>query len=102
MNSKCHKDNYKTRHDKTPRREHKQNALQHKSYQCFLRSISKGNRNKDKNKQMGANQAYKLFYSKGSHNQNEMTWNGRKDLQTVWPIGFNFRSIQTAHTTQQH
>ena len=83
MNSKCHKDNYKTRHDKTPRRENKQNALQHKSYQCFLRSISKGNRNKDKNKQMGANQAYKLFYSKGSHKQNEMTWNGRKDLQTV-------------------
>ena len=76
MNSKCHKDNYKTRHNKTPRREHRQNALQHKSYQCFLRSISQGNRNKDKNKQMGANQAYKLFYSKGSHKQNEMTTYG--------------------------
>ena len=30
--------------------------LPHKSYQCFLRLVSKGNRSKSKNKQMGPNQ----------------------------------------------
>ena len=43
--------NIKTRHHKTPRREHRQNTLRHKSHQCFLRSVSQGNRNKSKNKQ---------------------------------------------------
>ena len=31
----------------------------------FLRSVSQGNRNK--NKQMGPNQTYKLLHSKGNH-----------------------------------
>ena len=39
-----------------------------KSYQCFLRSASKGNRNKSENKQMRLNQTYKLL-----HKQNEKT-----------------------------
>ena len=55
----------------TPRREHRQNILWHKWYQCFLRSVSQGNRNK--NKQMGPNQTYKVSHSKGNHYQNEKT-----------------------------
>ena len=41
---------------KTPRRGHRQNILQHKLYQYFLRLVFQGNRNKSKNKQMGPNQ----------------------------------------------
>ena len=33
---------------KTPRREQRQNILWHKSYQCSLRSVSQGNKNKNK------------------------------------------------------
>ena len=33
----------------------------------FLGQVSQGNRNKNKNKQMGPNQTYKLLYSKGNH-----------------------------------
>ena len=36
-------------------------------------SVSQGNRNKSKNKQMGPNQTYKLLHSKGNHKQNEKT-----------------------------
>ena len=57
------------RHHKTPRREHRQNILWHKLDRYFLRPVSQGNRNKSKNKQMGPNHTYKLFYSKGSHNK---------------------------------
>ena len=42
----------------------------------FLGQSPKAIEIKTKNKQMGANQAYKLFYSKGSHKQNEMTTYG--------------------------
>ena len=44
-----------------PRREYKQNILCHKLYKCSLRSVSQGNRNK--NKQIGPNQTYR----KGNH-----------------------------------
>ena len=40
----------------------------------FLR-VSQGNRNKNKNKQMGPNQTYMLLHSKGNHKQNEKTTN---------------------------
>ena len=40
---------------------------------CFLRTDSQGNRSKDKNKQMGPNQTYKLLHSKGDHKQTEKT-----------------------------
>ena len=43
-----------------------ENIFWHKSYQCFLRSVSQGNGNKSKNKQMGPNQTSKLLYSKWS------------------------------------
>ena len=45
-------------------------------YQCFLRSVSQGNRNKNKNKELGPNQAYKLLHSKGNYKQNEKTTYG--------------------------
>ena len=38
-----------------------------------FRSVSKGKRNKSKNKQMRPNQSYKLLHSKGNHKQNEKT-----------------------------
>ena len=39
--------------------------------QVFSRSVSQGNKNK--NKQMGPNQTYKLLHSKGNHKQNQKT-----------------------------
>ena len=53
-------------------RDHRQNTLRHKSQQCFLRSVSQGNRNKSKNKQMGL-KTYELLDRKGNHKQNEPT-----------------------------
>ena len=47
-----------------------------KSCQCILRSVSQGNRNKSKGKQMGPNQTYKHLHSKGNHKKNEKTTNG--------------------------
>ena len=46
----------KIRHRKTPRREHRQNILWPQPYKCFLRLVSQGNRNKNKNKPMGSNE----------------------------------------------
>ena len=34
-------------------------------------TVSQGNRNKSKNKQMGPNQTYKLRHSKGNHKENK-------------------------------
>ena len=47
----------------------RQNIFWNKSYQYFLRSVTQGNRNK--NKQIGLDQAYILLHSKGNHKQNE-------------------------------
>ena len=56
INSKWIKDlNVKTRNYKTPRGEHRQNTLWHKSQQDPLRSTSQNTGNKSKNKQMGSN-----------------------------------------------
>ena len=53
----------------------------------LTRSVSQGNRNKNKNKQMGPNQSYKLLYSKGNHKKNKTKkdneWNRRKYLQII-------------------
>ena len=73
INSQWLKDLNMTGYHKTPKREHTQNVLWHKSYQCFLCSVSQGNRNKCKNKQLGPNQTYKSLFSKESHKQNEKT-----------------------------
>ena len=52
----------------------------------FLRSVSKGNRNNSKNKQMGPNQTYKLLYRKGSHKQRkDNLQNKRNYLQMMRP-----------------
>ena len=57
----------------------RQNIVWHKSYQYFLRSVTQGNRNK--NKQIGLDQAYILLHSKGNHNQNEKsTYRMRKNI----------------------
>ena len=69
---------YKTWHHQTPNRERRQNILWHKSYQCFLRLISQGNRNKSKNKQMKPNQTYKFLYSKGNHKMKRQSTNWEK------------------------
>ena len=60
-------------------------TLWHKLYQCFLRSVSQGNRNKSKNRQMESNQTYKLLYSKGNHKENEKTtyWQ-KKNICKGW------------------
>ena len=71
-------------------------------YQCFLRSVSQGNRNKNKNKQLGPNQAYKLLHSKGNYKQNEKTTYGMGENICKWcgQQGLNSQYRQVAHTTQ--
>ena len=71
-----------TRHRKTPRREHTENILWHKSFHCFLRSVSQGNRNKNKNKQRRPNQTYK--HSRGNHKQDDNLQNRRKYFPMMW------------------
>ena len=55
INSKWIKDKCKARNYKTPRGEHRQNTLWHKSQQDPLWSTSQNSGNKSKNKQMGSN-----------------------------------------------
>ena len=71
VNSKRLKDLNKKKHHKAPKNIGK--TFSDKSYQCFLRSVSQGNRNKSKNKQMGPKQIFKLLHSNGNHKQNEKT-----------------------------
>ena len=93
-------DKYKTLYHKS-RREHQQNILWHKSYQCFLRSVSQGNRNKSKNKKVGPNQTYKLLCSKGNHKQNgKITYRlGENICKWCDCQGLNFQNMQAAHIT---
>ena len=63
----------KIRQHKTPRRDHRQNILQHKLYQYFLRPVTQGKRNTNKNKQTDLNQTYKLLHRKRNDQQNERT-----------------------------
>ena len=55
INSKWSRFKHKTRNYKTPRGEHRQNTLQHKSQQDPLSSTSQNIGNKTKNKQKGSN-----------------------------------------------
>ena len=84
-NTKWLKDKHKTWHYKTPRREYSQNILW-QTITCFLWSVSQGNRNKNKNKQMVPNKTYKLLHSERNHKQNEKTTYkmGKKYLQAMW------------------
>ena len=59
--------------------------------------------NKNKNKQIGPVQTYKLLHSKGNHKQNEKAtyrMGGNICKWCDWQ-GLNFQNIQTAHTPQQ-
>ena len=64
---------------------------------------SQWNRNKSENKQIGPNHIYKLFYSKGNHKQNKKTTYRMGENICKWCDwqGFNFQTIQIAHTAQQ-
>ena len=90
INSKWLKDFNKTWHYKTSRKEHRQNS-DIKLYQCFLRSVSQGQRNKSKNKQMGLSQTCKLLHSKGNHKQNKMT---------TYRMGENICKLCNRHAAQ--
>ena len=61
------------RHDTIKLEEIIGNPFSDKSYEHFLTSVSQGNGNKIRNKQMGPNQTYKLLHSKGNNKQNERT-----------------------------
>ena len=98
------KDVNKMWHCKTPRREHRQNILWHKSFRCFLRSVSQGNRNKNKNKQRGPNKIYKLLHRKGNHKTTTTTTTTNEMEENIFKWwdrqGLNLQNIQT-NTTQQ-
>ena len=66
-------------------------------------SVSQGDKNKNKNKQMGPNQTYKLLHSKGNHKQKEKATYRMRENICKWCDwqGLNFQNIQTAYTTQQ-
>ena len=49
------------------------------SLECFLSSVSQGNRNKSKNRQIGSNQMYKHLHSEGNHKQNEKITYGLRE-----------------------
>ena len=58
--------------------------------------------NKNKNKQIGPVQTYKLLHSKGNHKQNEKaTYRMGENIckRCDWQ-GLNLQNIQTTHTTQ--
>ena len=52
---------------------------------------------------MEPNQIYKLLYSKGNQEQNEMKTHRMGENICKWhnPQWLNFQNIQTVHTTQQ-
>ena len=80
---------------------YRQNIIWHKSYQCFLKSVSQGNRNK--NKQMEDRQTYKLLHSKRNHKGNKKTTYRMGENICKWCNRWrrNLQNIQTAHRTQQ-
>ena len=87
---------HKTWHHTIPRREHMQNIIWHKFYQCFLRSVAQGNRNINKNTEMRPNETSKLLHSKENHKQHEKTNYGMgEDIckQCNWQ-GVNFQNMQ--------
>ena len=92
---------HKTRHHNTPRREHRQNILWHQLYKCFLRSVSQGNRNKNKNKPMGPSQIYKLLHRKETIKKIKNLGMGQNRIKRCNQQGLNLQNIQTTHTTQQ-
>ena len=68
----------------------------------FLR-VSQGNRNKNKNKQMGPNQTYKLLHSKGNHLKTMKRQTTERENMCKWchRQGLDLQNIQRGHTIQQ-
>ena len=62
-------------------------------------SVSQGKRNR--NKQMGPNQTYKLLHSKGNYKNKQTQQNGGKYLQMMGLIRAQFPKQYGAHTTRQ-
>ena len=63
------------------------------------------NENKNKNKQMGPIQTYKLLHSKGNHKKEKKKKTTYRTVENRckwcnWQ-GLHLKNIQTAHTTQQ-
>ena len=87
-----------TWHLKTLRSEYRQNILWHKLYQCFLRSVSQGSRNKSKSKQMGPNQTYRLLYNKGNHKPNKNTFYRLGEDICKWPV-LNMEKAMAPHSS---
>ena len=88
---------------KVPRRENRQNILWYKLYQYFLRSVSEGNKNKNRSKQMRPSQICKLWNSKGNLKKNEKTTTyrpGENIYKWCNQQGFHFQNIWTAYITQ--
>ena len=68
---------------------------------CFLRSVSQGSRNKNKNKQLRPNQIHKLLNSKEIMNKMKKPTDWEKKICKQCALqGLNFQNIQTSHTTQ--
>ena len=67
----------------------------------FLRSISQGNINKNKNKQMRNNQTYKFCSTKEAIKKKEKLQTGKKIFENNDWQWLNFQRIKIAHTTQK-
>ena len=69
----------------------------------LLGQSPKGNRDKNKNKQMGPNQTDNFLHSKGNHKENTKTTYGmgENSCKQCNRQGLNLQNIQTTHTTQQ-
>ena len=65
----------------------------------FPRSVSQGNRDKSKSKQMGPNLTFMLLHSKGNHEQNEKTIYLLEENICKWCDQQEF-NIQTTYKTQ--
>ena len=103
INSKWPKD-FNIRNDpiKLPRRQHRKKIPWHKSKQCFLRSVSKGKRNKSKNKQAGPNETCKLLHSKGNHESESVIQSCLTlcDPMGCSPLGSSLHRIFQARTLE--
>ena len=110
INSKCVKD-LNIRHDTMKLLEENTGKtfsdinwfVWHQSYKCFLRSVSQGKRNKNKNKPRGPNQTYKFCTAKETIKKPKKTTYGMGENSCQWCNwqGLNIQNIQTTQTTQQ-
>ena len=62
-------------------------------------TVSQGNINKSKNKQMEPNQTYKLLYSKGNNKQNRQPTEGENICKCFNQQRLKLQNTQIVHTT---